>query len=53
MTKILESGKKSFLLLGPRQTGKSTLISRLKPDLTVNLADETTYLEFARNPSEL
>ncbi|MBI2340181.1 MAG: ATP-binding protein [Deltaproteobacteria bacterium] len=53
LAKILGSGKKSFLLLGPRQTGKSTLISRLKPDLTVNLADETTYLEFARNPSEL
>lgn len=53
LTKILGSGKKSLLLLGPRQTGKSTLIHQLKPDLTLNLADETTYLEFARNPSEL
>ncbi|QQR79404.1 MAG: ATP-binding protein [Deltaproteobacteria bacterium] len=45
--------KKSFLLLGPRQTGKSTLIKNLKPDLTINLADEQTYLDFVRNPREL
>jgi uncharacterized protein len=50
---ILEKTKKSFLLLGPRQTGKSTLIRRLKPDIEINLADEMTYLEFARNPREL
>lgn len=41
------------MLLGPRQTGKSTLIQSLSPDLTVNLAHEPTFLEFARNPSEL
>ncbi len=45
--------KKSILLLGPRQTGKSTLIRALEPDLTINLADEQHYLDFARNPSEL
>lgn len=49
----LRSGKKSCLLLGPRQTGKSTLIKQLQPDLTINLAHEETYLEFARHPSEL
>lgn len=49
----LKKTKKSILLLGPRQTGKSTLIRTLAPDLTVNLADESTYLEFARNPREL
>lgn len=50
---VLANAKRSFLLLGPRQTGKSTLVSSLKPDLTVNLAHEATYLEFARNPREL
>lgn len=50
---ILLKTRKSFLLLGPRQTGKSTLIRELKPDLQINLADEQTYLDFARNPQEL
>ncbi len=40
-------------LLRPRQTGKSTLVAALKPDLTINLAHEPTFLEFARNPEEL
>ena len=57
ITRALESlltrTRKSVLLLGPRQTGKSTLASRLNPDLTINLAHEPTYLEFARNPREL
>lgn len=50
---ILATSKKSFLLLGPRQTGKSTLVSSLNPDVEVNLAHEPTFLEFLRNPSEL
>ena len=50
---VLRRGQKSVLLLGPRQTGKSTLAGRLAPDLTINLAHEATYLEFARNPHEL
>ena len=49
----IASSKKSVLLLGPRQTGKSTLIQHLKPALTINLAHEQTYLDFTRNPSEL
>ncbi|HEY7315937.1 MAG TPA: AAA family ATPase [Candidatus Binatia bacterium] len=49
----LARAKKSFLLLGPRQTGKSTLVSSLEPNLSINLAHEATYLEFARNPREL
>lgn len=49
---ILKS-KKSILLLGPRQTGKSTYIRNLSPDLAINLAHEPTFLDFARNPSEL
>jgi predicted AAA+ superfamily ATPase len=50
---FLARSSKSVLLLGPRQTGKSTLIATLAPDLTLNLAHEPTYLEFARNPREL
>lgn len=49
----LAKSKKSVLLLGPRQTGKSTLIQHLHPDLLINLADEQTYLDFARNPAEI
>jgi uncharacterized protein len=49
----LRASRKSLLLLGPRQTGKSTLVAALEPDLTINLAHEPTFLEFARNPEEL
>lgn len=49
----LASGAKSILLLGPRQTGKSTLIASLRPDVSINLFHEPTFLEFARNPAEL
>ena len=41
------------MLLGPRQTGKSTLIQNLNPDLTINLAKEAVFLDFASNPQEL
>ena len=41
------------MLLGPRQTGKSTLIQTLAPELEVNLARESEYLSFSANPSEL
>ena len=49
----LARSRKSLLLLGPRQTGKSTLLAQMAPDATINLAHEPTYLEFARNPREL
>jgi uncharacterized protein len=53
LSPALAASKKSFLLLGPRQTGKSTLVSGLNPDMEINLAHEPTFLEFLRNPSEL
>ena len=53
LSKLLRQSPKSVLLLGPRQTGKSTLIQSLKPELEINLADETTFLEFSGNSSEL
>lgn len=53
LSQCLKKTRKSILLLGPRQTGKSTLISTLNPSLSINLAQETTYLDFAKNPAEL
>lgn len=44
---------KSILLLGPRQVGKSTLIDSLKPDLTIDLANELEFLTHSSNPGEL
>jgi predicted AAA+ superfamily ATPase len=41
------------MLLGPRQTGKSTLMASLGPDLTINLANELDYFKFTSNPREL
>ncbi len=49
----LAATRRSVLLIGPRQTGKSTLMARLAPDLSLNLFHEPTFLEFARNPNEL
>lgn len=51
--KEMGSTKKSILLFGPRQVGKSTLIKSLKPDLTINLSEEDTYLDFAQDLSRL
>jgi len=49
----LRSCKKSILLLGPRQVGKSTLIESLNPDLRINLANESEYFSFQSNLNEL
>lgn len=49
----LQSSKKSILLLGPRQTGKSTLIKQLRPDIEINLADQAVFTRFLSDPSLL
>ncbi|MBN1960953.1 MAG: ATP-binding protein [Deltaproteobacteria bacterium] len=49
----IKKTSKSVLLLGPRQTGKSTLMQQLAPDLTINLARESEFLNFTANPDEL
>lgn len=46
----LKRQKKNLLLLGPRQVGKSTLIRRLNPQLSINLADEETFLSHLKDP---
>lgn len=48
---LLDQSKKSILLLGPRQTGKSTLIKSLKPELTINLADESVFVSHLQDPA--
>lgn len=53
LTKTLEKAKRSVLVLGPRQTGKSTLIHELEPALTINLADEETFVDYLRDPGLL
>lgn len=50
---ILAQGKKSLLLLGPRQVGKSTLLKCLSPDLSLNFADPRTYREYVVRPEKL
>jgi uncharacterized protein len=49
----LAASKKSVLLLGARQVGKSTLIRSLQPDLVMNLADEESHIGYAKDPGRL
>lgn len=44
---------KSILLLGPRQTGKTTLLGELHADLTVSLASPAVRQRYERDPSAL
>lgn len=50
IAKTIRSSKKSILLLGPRQVGKSTLIKALNPDLKINLSLQSEFIEFASDP---
>jgi predicted AAA+ superfamily ATPase len=45
-----EKLKKSVLLLGPRQVGKSTLLGGLSPTLSINLADEVQFRSHLKDP---
>jgi len=54
LNRELKLPKKSFLLFGPRGTGKSTLIrSRLKSAFEIDLLKSKVFLPLARNPSLL
>jgi predicted AAA+ superfamily ATPase len=53
LTTRIKSRKSSVMLLGPRQVGKSTLIASLAPDLSIDLADESQFLRFAKDPALL
>ncbi len=52
ITDILASGK-SILLLGPRQTGKTTLINQIFADKRINLANPYDRLRYEKNPAIL
>lgn len=45
--------KKSILLLGPRQTGKTTLLHRLPLDRYISLANLETQLAYEQDPGRL
>lgn len=49
----LSRSKKSLLLLGPRQVGKSTLLRGLEPDRTINLMDPESFRGFVARPERL
>jgi len=49
----IQSGRKSALVLGPRQVGKSVLLGSLKPDLTLNLASPATFRDYVMRPERL
>lgn len=53
MSRQLKAGRGNVLLLGPRQVGKSTLLSSLKPDLTLNLASPATFRDYVTEPERL
>lgn len=49
----LVEARKSILLLGPRQVGKSTLMSALNPDWQLNFANPGTFREYISRPEKL
>ena len=49
----LRATDRSVLVLGPRQVGKSTLLSSLKPDLSLNLASPRVFRDYASYPERL
>jgi uncharacterized protein len=53
LSSLLSSHSYSVLLLGPRQTGKSTLLRSLRPDLEINFANEKVFLEFSSDSDRL
>ncbi|MEW6364686.1 MAG: ATP-binding protein [Acidobacteriota bacterium] len=53
LAQTISGGRKSILLLGPRQVGKSVLLSSLRPDLTINLASPESFREYAAHPERL
>lgn len=53
LTRRLSATKSNVLLLGPRQVGKSTLCRGLGARLYVDLADEASFLGYAKDPARL
>ncbi len=51
---IRPSPTRSYFLFGPRQTGKSSLVTKglSEADLYINLLPQRTYLAYAKDPSQ-
>lgn len=49
----VSQGRRSLLLLGPRQVGKSTLLRGVGPDLAINLASPAVFRDYVREPERL
>ncbi|MBU6374878.1 MAG: ATP-binding protein [Bdellovibrionales bacterium] len=49
----LKGTPKSILIVGPRQTGKSTLLRKLGVTIEINLANESTYRAHLKDPALL
>ena len=49
----LSATRRSILLLGPRQVGKSTLLASLKPDFAINLASPAAFRDYVSQPERL
>ena len=45
--------RRSALVLGPRQVGKSTLLTSIGPDLSLNLASPRAFRDFVTRPERL
>lgn len=50
---LLRRGRRSALVLGPRQVGKSTLLASLGPDLTLNFASPRIFRDYVGHPERL
>ena len=53
LARLIADPRRSVLVLGPRQVGKSTLLASLSPDLTLNLADPATFRDYVARPERL
>ena len=49
----LRSTQRSALVLGPRQVGKSTLLSSLSPNISLNLASPRAFRDYVSHPERL
>ncbi len=49
----LRDTRRSALILGPRQVGKSTLLASLAPDMALNLASPSTFRDYVGHPERL
>lgn len=53
LVKRIIKGNKSVLILGARQVGKTTLLKKLPLVKMINLADESIYISYAKDPAKL